>query len=260
MTDYRRLFSLENKTILVTGAAGGLGSAVAALFASAGARLIVSDYNETAAQTALANLGTTEAGHRALPFDLADLDGVRQCMLDLVSEGVIPDGLVLNAGMQGPAGSLADVSESDWNQVMAVNLCSAHRITSVLAPAMAQKGGGSITLMASIAALRGNKAIGLYGLTKASLAQLARNLAVEWGPRNIRANAIAPGLIRTPLSRTMMDDPQFMQRRLSLTPLRRVGEPDEIAATALFLACDGGAFVSGQTIVVDGGTVISDGS
>ena len=114
--------------------------------------------------------------------------------------------------------------------------------------------------MASLSAMRGNRMIGPYAMSKAALAQMARNLAVELGPDNIRVNAIAPGLIETPFSRALMSNEAFMARRLAATPLRRVGQPSEIAATALWLASPGGAFTTGQTIVVDGGTLVSDGS
>lgn len=157
--------------------------------------------------------------------------------------------------MQGPAGPLLVVAAEDWQQVFQVNLASAR-----LVPAMAARGGGSVILMACIAALRGNRAIGLYGLTKAALAQLARNLAVEWGPQGVRANAIAPGLIRTPLAAGLVQDAAFMARRIAMTPLRRVGEAHEVAGVAVMLASAAGAFVSGQTLVVDGGTLVSDGS
>lgn len=257
MTGYRTLFSLEGKTALVTGANGGLGRAISELLASAGARLIISDHDQDSVGKALSGIA---GDHMGLPLNLDDLPLTRAKMQMLIQAGNIPDCLVLNAGIQGPASSLSEVSDADWQQVMTVNLASAHAITSVLAPAMAGNGGGSIILMASIAALRGSKAIGLYGMTKAALAQLARNLAVEWGPMNIRANAIAPGLIRTPLATDLMNNQSFMERRLSMTPLRRVGAPNEVAATVLLLASDGGAFITGQTIVIDGGTLISDGS
>jgi NAD(P)-dependent dehydrogenase (short-subunit alcohol dehydrogenase family) len=259
MSDYRTLFSLKGRTALITGACGGLGTAIVDLFASAEARLVLSDVGEQALGERLAALDTPLRDHATLPLDLSDLASVRTAMRSLIARGTVPDCLVLNAGMQGPAGPLGEVSDEDWNRVMTVNLASAHAICAELLPAMAERGGGSVVFMASIAGLRGNKAIGLYGLTKAALSQLARNLAVAWGPKNIRANAIAPGLTRTPLSRGLMADEAFMQRRMAMTPLRRVGEPNEIAGTALFLSSDAGAFVTGQTIVVDGGTLITDG-
>jgi NAD(P)-dependent dehydrogenase (short-subunit alcohol dehydrogenase family) len=125
---------------------------------------------------------------------------------------------------------------------------------------MAARGGGSVVLMSSIAGLRGNGSIGLYGLSKAALAQLARNLAVEWGPQGVRVNAVSPGLIRTPLAAGLLGDDAFMARRLQATPLRRVGEPEEIAGVVAMLVSRAGGFITGQNLVVDGGTTISDGS
>jgi len=125
---------------------------------------------------------------------------------------------------------------------------------------MAERGSGSVLLMSSIAGLRGNRSIGLYGLSKAALAQLARNLALEWGPQGVRVNAVSPGLIRTPLAAGLLADTDFMQRRLQATPLRRVGEPHEIAGVVVLLASRAGGFITGRNLVVDGGTLIHDGS
>jgi NAD(P)-dependent dehydrogenase (short-subunit alcohol dehydrogenase family) len=251
-----KLFDLAGRTALVTGATQGLGLAIGQALASHGARLIVSDRDAAACDRTATEL--QRAGHEAMAIS-ADL--ARAEAIDALCEAAGPvDVLVCNAGIQGPAGPIASATDTDWQQVMDINLRAAARLSSRLIPGMAARGGGSVILMSSIAGLRGNRAIGLYGLSKAALAQLARNLAVEWGPQGVRVNAVSPGLVRTPLAAQLLADDAFMARRLQATPLRRVGEPHEIAGVVVMLASRAGGFVTGQNLVVDGGTTISDGS
>jgi NAD(P)-dependent dehydrogenase (short-subunit alcohol dehydrogenase family) len=249
-------FDLSGRTALVTGATQGLGLAIAQLLAEQGARVVVSDLDAARCAHTAAHL--RERGHEAigLAADLAKVDSIERLCDDA---GPI-DVLVCNAGIQGPAGPIADASEADWQDVMNVNLQAAVRLTSRLVPGMAARGTGSVVLMSSIAGLRGNRAIGVYGITKAALAQLARNLAVEWGPHGVRVNAVSPGLIRTPLAVNLMADEAFMARRMQATPLRRMGEPEEVAGVVAMLASRAGAFITGHNLVVDGGTTIGDGS
>jgi NAD(P)-dependent dehydrogenase (short-subunit alcohol dehydrogenase family) len=256
----RGLFGLKGRVALVTGAGGGLGQAIARAYAQHGADLVLADRDAAAAERIAAECHELGVRALALAADLADRRAV-EALADraLQAFGRI-DVLVCNAGTQGPAGPLHAVGDQAWDELFQVNLASAHGLAARLVPAMAQRGMGSVILMASIAALRGNGAIGLYGMTKAALAQLARNLAVEWGPQGVRANAIAPGLIRTPLATGLLANDAFMARRLAATPLRRVGEPEEVAGVAVLLASAAGAFITGQTLVVDGGTLVSDGS
>lgn len=254
------LFDLSGRVTLITGAAGGLGEAISEVFCRQGAAVVMSDLDLSACEAAAARL--RDDGHtvEALACDLSRSDAIGNlAQAAEASHGQI-DVLVCNAGVTGTPGPIGETGETEWQQVMGINLYSALRLTSHVVPGMARRGGGSVILISSIAGLRGNRAIGLYAISKAGLAALARNLAVEWGPSGVRVNAIAPGLIRTPMSRGLMGDAGFMQRRLAATPLRRVGEPHEIAGVALLLASPAGGFITGQTLVVDGGTLISDGS
>jgi len=255
-----KLFDLQGQVVLVTGAAQGLGRTIAEACATHGAQLVLADREETTLADTARALQGQGAAVLALTVDVADPAALQRLSDQAWDWRGRIDTLVCNAGIQGPAGPLADITDDDWQRVMDINLRSAVRLCNALAPRMAGQGGGSLVLMASLAALRGNRSIGLYGLSKAALAQLARNLAVEWGPHNLRANAIAPGLIRTPLADGLLANDAFMARRLQATPLRRIGEPHEVAGLAVLLASRAGAFITGQTLVADGGTLISDGS
>ncbi|KRC29371.1 SDR family NAD(P)-dependent oxidoreductase [Acidovorax sp. Root219] len=254
------LFDLKGKVALVTGATGGLGLAIAQAMADHGASVLASDLDPVLCARLVERIRRSGGVAHDLPADLSKVEGA--AALAAAAQAVYGrvDVLVCNAGMQGPAGPIGQASPADWQRVMDLNLRAAVELTTALLPKMAANPGSSVVLMSSIAGLRGNKAIGLYGLSKAALAQLARNLAVEWGPLGVRVNSISPGLIRTPLSASFIDNPAAIERRLSLTPLRRVGEPHEIAGVAVMLASAAGGFITGHNLVVDGGTTISDGN
>jgi len=243
--------SLAGKRALITGPTSGIGLAIARRFATSGADLVLAGIDANACNSLAAELGGI-----CIPTDVADLAALEA----LAAQCGPVDVLVCNAGIAGQPGPMHAQDEDARKQLFAVNLEHPMRLTALLAPQMAAHGGGSVVLLSSIAGLRGNAAIGHYGITKAGLAQLARNLAVEWGPSGLRANAIAPGLIDTAWADSVLANPEAAQRRLGLTPLRRVGTPEEVAETALFLASEASSFITGQTIVVDGGTTITDGN
>ena len=248
------LFDLEGKVAVVTGSTRGLGYAIAEAMVAQGATVIVSSENAADTANAAAALGAT-----GITCDVSDDAAIAALVAQTVARFGGIDILVSNAGIQGgPSADPLDMTIFDW--VIAVNLRSMVVLTKHALPVMAGRAGASVILIASIAGLRGNARIEAYALAKAGVVQLARNLAVQWGPKGVRTNAIAPGLIATSFADGLMGDAAFMARRMQMTPLRRVGQPDEIAGAAVFLAAPAGGFVNGQVIVVDGGTVITDGS
>ena len=253
-------FSLAGQVAIVTGSTRGIGFAIARAMAIAGARVVLS--GESLADTEAATEGLRSEGLDARGITCDVTDPAAQARLverTLAACGELSV-LVCNAGITGSPGPLATMEMADYDRVMALNLRSMVQLTALALPHIVRRGGGSAILVSSIAGLRGNGAINAYALAKAGVAQLARNLAVEWGPRQVRVNAISPGLIRTALSGPLLDNPDFMARRLQMTPLRRPGEVEEVAGAAVFLASPAGGFITGHNLVVDGGTVITDGS
>ncbi|WP_315809901.1 glucose 1-dehydrogenase [Pseudomonas sp. C9-3] len=254
------LFNLTGKIALITGGTRGIGLAVARELGRAGAKVIINSEDADTSSQAAAELVDAGIEAYALVADLRFQPSVADLAKQALELFGRVDILVCNAGVAPHMGALLTASDADWDLTFTVNLRSAMWLTSYLLPAMAKHGGGSVILMSSIAGVRGNKSLGLYGMSKAGLAQLARNLAVEWGPSNIRVNAISPGVIQTEFARPLTDNPEVVQRRIALTPLRRFGCPEEVAALAVLLAAPGGAFISGQNIIVDGGTTVGDGN
>ena len=250
-------FSLHGKTAVVTGSTRGIGLGIARALGGAGAQVVISSEDPGESDKVAADLRAEGHIAHGIACDVTN-DAAVNALVDrtLAHYGGI-DILVCNAGITGKAGSWA---LDDFDRVMAVNLRSMVALTTMTLPHIAARGGGSVILMSSLSALRGNGAINAYALAKAGVAQLARNLAVQWGPQGVRINAVAPGLIDTPLSAPLIADEGFMQRRMQMTPLRRTGTVDDIASACLFLAASASSFITGQQIAIDGGTSITDGS
>lgn len=251
------LFNLAGKVALITGSTRGIGRAIAEELARAGAQVIVS--SESVHDTAATAARFQAAGFQAhgIACDVTDKDALEALAQGTVAHFGGLDILVCNAGITGRAG---DASVEDFDAVMAVNLRSQVALTQLALPHMVRRAAPSIILIASISALRGNAAINAYALAKAGVAQLARNLAVQWGPKGVRVNAVSPGLIHTELSAPLMADEAFMAKRMQMTPLRRMGDVSEVASAVRFLASPAAGFITGHNLVVDGGTVMTDGS
>ncbi|MFM6832224.1 MAG: SDR family NAD(P)-dependent oxidoreductase [Novosphingobium sp.] len=249
------LFDLAGKAAIVTGSTRGIGRAIAGALIDAGARVVIS--SEDAADTARV---ATELGMPGIACDVSDDAALARLVDFSAAELGRIDVLVCNAGITGQAGPFAGIDMDDYARVMAINLRSQVVLCNLALPHIAASGGGAAVLVASLSGLRGNARINAYALAKAGVAQLARNLAVEWGPQGVRVNALSPGFIATELSQPLLDNPDFMARRMGMTPLRRPGTPDEVAGAAVFLASPAGGFVTGHNLVVDGGTLITDGS
>ncbi|MCU0966836.1 MAG: SDR family oxidoreductase, partial [Burkholderiaceae bacterium] len=166
------------------------------------------------------------------------------------------DVLVCNAASNPYYGPMAGISDEQFRKVLDNNILSNHWLINAVVPGMIERQGGSIIIVSSIGGLRGSPIIGAYCISKAADLQLARNLAVEYGPHNVRVNCIAPGLIRTDFAKALWDNPELLAARSAETPLRRIGEPDEIAGAAVYLASPASSFMTGQALVVDGGVTI----
>jgi NAD(P)-dependent dehydrogenase (short-subunit alcohol dehydrogenase family) len=257
MSAERGLFDLDGRVALVTGSTRGIGLGIARAFAAHGAKVVVSSRKPDACERARDEIAA--AGGDAFAFACnVSHKGQLQALVDatLAHFGRI-DILVCNAATNPYMGPLANISDEAFDKIMGTNVRSNVWLCNMVIPAMAGRGDGAVILMSSIAGLGGTRHLGAYALSKAADAQLARNLAVEWGARNIRVNCIAPGIVRTDFAKALYENPDVYKAAVAHYPLGRLGEVDDIAGVAVFLAGRAGAFVTGQTLVVDGGTTIA---
>jgi NAD(P)-dependent dehydrogenase (short-subunit alcohol dehydrogenase family) len=251
-----RLFSCAGQVAIVTGGSSGIGRASAEALAAAGARVLLvglPDGEPAAVASALRYRGLEAAGMEA---DLSATGAASAIVAAAVDRWGRLDIVVANAGAALDEPGPTDLEALD--RMYALHVRSVVELANIAVPVLAKSGGGTFLVMSSLAGLRGNQVLSGYGITKAANAQLARNLAVQWGPSGVRANAISPGVIETEFARPITDDPATAERRRDRTPLRRFGRVEEVAGAVVWLASAAGAFVTGQNIVIDGGTLISD--
>ena len=253
------LFDLTGRVAVVTGSSRGIGRAIAERLAEHGANVVISSRKaEACAETAEAINGA--CGRKAAVPVEANISS-KEALQRLVDEtsrifGRI-DVLVCNAASNPYYGSMAGISDEQFRKILDNNVIANNWLIQMAAPGMIERKDGSVVIVSSIGGLKGSPVIGAYNISKAADFQLARNLAVELGMHNVRVNCIAPGLVRTDFARALWENPQTLKAVTATTPLKRIGEPDEIAGAAVFLASRASSFMTGQTIVVDGGATIA---
>lgn len=252
-----RLFSCAGQVAIVTGGASGIGAASARALAAAGAKVMVAGLTESRLGDLVAELRDAGADAASFECDVTD-DAALERMAHAVLQRWGRLTMVLAC-----AGAALDVPGAEdhlerLERMFALHVRSVTRLADLALPAMADAGGGAFVIMSSLSGLRGNRVLSGYGVTKAASAQLARNLAVQWGARGIRANAISPGVVDTGFSAPITADPEIAAARQARTPLGRFGRVEEIAGAVVWLASAAGSFVNGQNIVIDGGTLVYD--
>jgi NAD(P)-dependent dehydrogenase (short-subunit alcohol dehydrogenase family) len=254
------LFDLTGKVALVTGSTKGIGEAIVHRLAEHGAKVVVSSRKADACERVAADINKAHGKNGDVAAPIPCNINYKEQLQQLVAEtrrkwGKI-DVLICNAALNPYFGPQMEIPDEAFDKIMGANVRSNHWLCQFVLPEMVERKDGSIIIVSSIGGLRGSPVLGAYCISKAADFQLARNIAVEYGPHNIRANCIAPGLIKTDFARALWENPEILKRSTSGAPLRRIGEPDEIAGAAVFLASKAGAFMSGQAIVIDGGATI----
>ena len=250
------LFDLNGKVALITGSTRGIGKSIAEELALAGAKVTVSSRKAEACEEVSREFAKKGFDHLAKPANVSRKEEL-QALVDatLAKWGRI-DIVVANAATNPYYGPLTGLPDEAFDKIFANNVKSTLWLAGMTLPRMAEKGAGSFIVVGSIGGILANTVIGAYGMSKAADHHLVRNLAAEWGPKNVRINAIAPGLIRTEFAKALWEDDKRRAEREQATPLRRLGEPRDIGGIAVFLASEAAAFMTGQVIVADGGVTI----
>ncbi len=250
------LFDLTGKVALITGATKGIGRAIAETYAGAGAKVVVSSRDKGRCDEVAGAIAAAGGEALAVPCNISQKDQLRALVDTVMAKWGRIDILVCNAAVNPYFGPLAGISQEAYDKIMNTNVGSNLWLCNMVLPQMAERKDGVVIIVSSIGGLKGSENLGAYGISKAADMQIVRNLAVEWGHANIRANCIAPGLVRTDFAKALWEDPVQRAKAIATYPIGRIGEPEDIAGAALFLAGRGGSFVTGQTLVVDGGTTI----
>jgi NAD(P)-dependent dehydrogenase (short-subunit alcohol dehydrogenase family) len=253
------LFDLAGQVAIVTGSSRGIGRAIAERLAEHGARVAISSRSADACEAVARAINDRHGPGTAIaiPASISSKEALESLVAGARTYLGPISILVCNAAANPYYGPMRAISDAQFHKILESNIVANHWLVQMVAPGMAEAGDGAIVVVSSIAGLRGTATIGAYGISKAADMQLVRNLAVELGPSGVRVNCVAPGIIRTDFSRALWEDPTLTARSQERTPLRRFGEPDDVAGIVVCLVAPASRYVTGQTIVVDGGDTIA---
>jgi dehydrogenase/reductase SDR family member 4 len=250
------MFDLTGRVAVITGSSRGIGRAIALECAKMGASVVVSSRKIEACEAVVSEIKAAGGQATAIACNV----GIKSDLDALVDHAMAQYGridiLIPNAATNPVYGPSSEVSDEIWNKVLTSNLTATHWLCQMVLPGMADRGGGSVILLSSIVSVFGAANLGIYAISKAAEAQLARNLAVEWGARGIRVNSIGPGVVKTDFAKALYENPKAAAMVSNMTCLKRLGEPEDISGVAVFLASDAARYITGQLILVDGGTSI----
>jgi NAD(P)-dependent dehydrogenase (short-subunit alcohol dehydrogenase family) len=250
-------FDLSGQVAVITGSSRGIGRAAAEAMASLGAKVVISSRKADACEEAASAIKKAGGEAIVIPCNISRKEEVEALVQGTLKQWGKIDTMVCNAAVNPYFGPLAKIPDEAFDKIMSSNVRSNLWLCNYAIPGMAERGGGSVVIVSSIGGLRGSAMLGAYGISKAADFQLARSLAVEWGPKNVRINCIAPGLVKTDFARALWEDAERLKPRLETTPLRRIGEPDEIGGIVAFLASPAARFMTGAVIVAVGGVTIA---
>jgi NAD(P)-dependent dehydrogenase (short-subunit alcohol dehydrogenase family) len=254
------LFDLTGKVAVITGSSRGIGRAIAEAMADHGAKVVVSSRKEDACRDAADAINAKHAGAAiVVPANISSKEALQHLVDETRRQLGRIDILVCNAASNPYYGPMSGISDEQFRKILENNVIANHWLIQMVAPEMIERREGSIVIVSSIGGLKASPVIGAYNISKAADFQLARNLAQEFGPHQVRVNCIAPGLVRTDFARALWENPQTLKLVTAYTPLQRIGEPEEIAGAAVFLASRASTFMTGQAIIVDGGSTIGAG-
>jgi dehydrogenase/reductase SDR family member 4 len=252
------LFDLGGQVALITGSSRGIGKAIAEEMSAAGAKVVISSRKQDACDAVRDQINAAGGEATSITCNIGNKQEVESLVRTTIERFGRIDILVCNAAVNPYYGPLSKLGDDAWDKIMTSNVKSSWWLSNLVAPHMIERGSGNIILISSIGAFRSTLVLGAYGISKAADAQLARNLAAELGPSGIRVNAIAPGLVKTDFAKALWSNPQLLSSVEARAPLRRIGQPVDIGGVAVFLASKAAGFITGQLIVVDGGSTLGD--